>query len=79
MKETLLNGWHPMRWLRLILGLIAAYQGIVMHDGLSGAIAAFLLFQAASNTGCGGAGACMTMPSKKESHTGDVIEFEEIK
>lgn len=78
MKETLLNGWHPMRWFRLVLGLVAAYQGVVMHDGLSGAIAAFLLVQAVTNTGCGG-GACMTPPVKKATLSTDEVEFEEIK
>lgn len=78
-KQTLLSNWHFMRWLRLGLGMFVAYQAVVAHDALAGFIAAFLLFQAVSNTGCGGVGGCaVPTPSKKSSAVEDV-EFEEVK
>ena len=57
-KQTLFTGWHFMRWLRLGIGIFIAIQAIQMQDPLSGFIAAFFLFQAATNTGCCGAGGC---------------------
>ncbi len=79
MRQTLLTGWHFMRWFRLGLGLALAIQAIRMHDAISGFIAVLFLYQAASNTGCCGSNGC-ALPVKKQSEapTQD-IEFEELK
>lgn len=74
--QTLLTGWHFMRWLRLGLGIFIAIQAIQNHDTLSGFIAAFFLFQAATNTGCCGSNGC-AVPIKKTNI--EEIEFEEVK
>ncbi len=79
-KETILTGWHFMRWLRLGMGLYAATVAFQLHDPLSGFIAAIFLFQAVTNTGCCGANGC-AVPTSSKRNTGKVedIEFEELK
>lgn len=79
-KETILTGWHLMRWLRLGMGLYAATVAFQLHDPLSGFIAAIFLFQAISNTCCCGANGCAVPTSTKRS-TREIenVEFEEIK
>lgn len=78
-RQTLLSNWHFMRWLRLGLGSFVGYQSIMAHDPLAGFIAAFLLFQAVSNTGCGGVGGCAVPSSAKKNSTVEDVEFEEVK
>lgn len=78
-KETLLTNWHFMRWLRLGMGLYAAVVALQLHDPLSGFIAALFLFQAATNTGCCGAGGCAVPSSKRSSAEEKEIDFEEVK
>lgn len=53
MKQLLLTNWHAMRWIRLIAGLFLMQQAIQFHEILLGFMAAFFLFQAIFNTGCG--------------------------
>lgn len=60
MKELLLTGWHPMRWLRLGLSIAFIANGIYAADKIIIAMGGFLLFQAAFNTGCCGTAACNT-------------------
>jgi hypothetical protein len=78
-KQTLLTGWHFMRWLRLGLGLFIAIQAVKTHDTISGFIAAFFLFQAVTNTGCCGANSCTMPTTKKDNDTIEDVEFIEIK
>ena len=33
-KQTLFSGWHFMRWLRLIVGIIFIVQAVQVHDSL---------------------------------------------
>jgi hypothetical protein len=77
--HSLLNNWHFMRGLRLVLGLFVGYQAYAAHDAFAGIIAALFLFQALTNTGCCGAGGC-TVPIKKsvESST-EAFSYEEVK
>ena len=78
-KTILFTGWNFVRWLRLGLGLFIAIQSIRTHDTFSGFIAAFLLFQALSNTGCCGANGC-TVPTTRSNQDGIAdVGFEEIK
>ena len=78
-KQTLFTGWHLMRWLRLGLGVFISVQAIQNHDPLSGILAAFFLFQAATNTGCCGANGCAVPVSKDTSEKTVDVEFEEVK
>lgn len=63
--QAILSGWNFMRWLRLGLGILIAAQAYQMHDSLSGLLAGFFIFQAVTNTGCGGGGACAIPENKK--------------
>jgi hypothetical protein len=53
MKQVLFTNWHAMRWIRLVIGLFFIQQAIQFHEFLFGVMAAFFLFQAVFNTGCG--------------------------
>lgn len=79
LTKTLFTNWHFMRWLRLGLGLFIAFQAIQHHDSLSGFFAAFLLFQAVTNTGCCGAGGCSVPASKAPTGKVQDVEFEKVK
>jgi hypothetical protein len=76
--ETLLTGWHFMRWLRLGLGLMIAFQAVEMHDVWLGLMAVFFLFQAVTNTGCCGASGC-AVPTKTTDGKVEDVTYEEIK
>ena len=60
--QELLSGlstnWHFLRWLRAGLGLFLTWQTIQRPDIFTGVVAAFFLFQAFTNTGCGGTSGC---------------------
>ena len=66
-KQMLVSNWNFMRVLRLVIGVFIAGQAIKTQDVFSGLIAAFLLFQAVTNTGCCGAQGCSTPYSKNDS------------
>jgi predicted small secreted protein len=78
-KQTLLSGWNTMRLIRLVLGIFIAYQAVTLHDSMAGLIAALLLFQALSNTGCCGTQGCAAPIRKAGNPINEEIEFEEIK
>ena len=78
-KETILTGWHFMRWLRLIFGVFFIVQSIQMHDVLIGIIAGFFLLTAVANVGCCGAQGCATPTKKDTKDSMEEISFEEIK
>lgn len=78
-KYTLFYNWHFARVLRLALGAFVAYQAIVMHDAFSGLLAIFLLFQAATNTGCCGAQGCAPVNPKNNQNKTEDISYQEIK
>lgn len=78
-KQTLFQNWNFMRLLRLGLGIYIAVQAIETLSLFSGVVAAFLIFQAVTNTGCCGSNGCV-MPTKKgNSDKTEEIKFEEIK
>ena len=59
-----------MRWLRLVLGLIALGQSIIQRDVTLGVIGGFLMLTAIANIGCCGSRGCAvnyTNNNKKES------------
>jgi len=78
-KETLLTGWHFMRFLRLGLGVYIAIQAIETHSLLSGIVALFFMFQAITNTGCCGTNGCAVPMKKNNSDKIEEVEYEEIK
>lgn len=52
MKKILFTNWHPMRWIRLAIGIFFIQQAFQYELFLLGFVAAFFLFQAVFNTGC---------------------------
>ncbi|MGN6601332.1 MAG: hypothetical protein ACTHK8_02720 [Ginsengibacter sp.] len=78
-RETLFSNWNFMRWLRLVLGIIAGIQAIQFHDTLLGFLSAFLLFQSLTNTGCCGAGGCSVPRQRQEPTKTEDTTYEEVK
>lgn len=78
-KETILQNWNFMRWLRLALGIYIAVQAVETLSIFSGVVAAFFIFQAITNTGCCGSDGCAVPAKKNNSHKTEEVEFEEIK
>ena len=64
-RYVLLTNWTFMRVLRLMMGLVIAYQAFSSQIGLMGLLAAFFIFQALSNTGCCGSSGCAVLPPNK--------------
>jgi hypothetical protein len=77
--EVLLKNWHFVRWLRLVLGLFLICQSFQSKDQIMGFFGAFLLFQAATNTGFGPSGCTPTFTNDKEVDVSKEPEFEVIK
>jgi hypothetical protein len=65
-KQQLLSGWNVIRWIRLIFGIAILIQAVEIGQPLIGIVAAILLFQAISNTGCCGKNGCSIPTRKKE-------------
>ena len=78
-KETILQNWNFMRFLRLGLGIYIAYQAVETLSIFSGMVAVFFIFQAITNTGCCGSNGCAVPTKKSNSPKTEEVEFEEIK
>jgi len=68
-KQILLTNWNFMRFLRLGLGIMLAFQAIEMRDYLSGILAVFFFYQAATNTGCCGTNQCEVRPNNTKENS----------
>ncbi len=79
LKNTILTGWNLIRWLRLIIGSVIAYQAFATQNGLLGLLAGIFIFQALSNAACCGTSTCNTTPEKQRFGKTEDVEFEEIK
>lgn len=79
LRKTIFNGWNFMRWLRLVMGLIFAYQAFQLQNGPLGILAGLFIFQVLANAACCGAVACDTTLRKENSGKTMDVEFEEIK
>lgn len=79
MKETLLSGWHFMRFLRLGMGSLMAIQFFQTSDKLVGVIGLLLLYQALFNKACCGANGCASNTKNTTKDHIEDINFEEIK
>ena len=78
-KETILQNWNFMRFLRLGLGIYIAVQAVETLSIFSGIVAAFFIFQAVTNTGCCGSNGCAVPTKKSNSDKTEEVTFEEIK
>jgi len=77
--QTLLSDWNFMRFIRLALGFYIGFQAFETQSIISGLLAAFLLYQAITNTGCCGANACAIPTKKNNTDKTEEVEFEEVK
>ncbi|PQJ12007.1 hypothetical protein CJD36_009465 [Flavipsychrobacter stenotrophus] len=81
-KESLLTNWSLIRIVRLAIGIWMVGMGIQSKDWAVGLFGGFFLYQAVTNTGCCGSGACYTPPRgrkfNREEPTKE-IEYEEVK
>ncbi|MHB1177684.1 MAG: hypothetical protein ACYCZO_05065 [Daejeonella sp.] len=73
LRERIFTNWSLMRWVRLVMGAVIAFQAIQLQDVLFGILSIFFIFQALSNTGCCGAAGCNVDPRaeniEKADHT----------
>ncbi len=77
-KLTLFTQWSLIRWIRLAAGIFLGVQSVQMHDIIPGFVAAILLFQAFTNTGCCGVSGCAVPVSVKKSTDIQEVEYEEV-
>ena len=81
-KESLLTNWSLIRIVRLALGIWMIGWSIQAKDWAMGLFGGFFLYQAVTNTGCCGSGACYTPPRGRRTTTAEAtkeIEYEEVK
>lgn len=79
MLKVILQGWHLMRIVRLVLGLIILVQGILMHDTIYGMMGAFLTFMAIVNVGCCGPAGCnIPLQGNQDKKSNTAIHYEEV-
>jgi hypothetical protein len=76
--QTLLSNWNFMRFIRLGLGVYIGIQAFETQSVLSGLLAAFLLYQVVTNTGCCAANGCAKPTNKNNGDTIEDVEYEEI-
>jgi hypothetical protein len=83
LKNRFITGWSLMRFIRLALALIIIIQAVTSSEILFAVLGGFLLFQAAFNYGCCGAGGCdinhNSSDSKSVGTKEEVITFKEVK
>lgn len=72
------TGFNWIRFVRLLAGGVALYQGIVSYNTILGAIGVLLLIQGIFNMGCPG---LTCGPSYKQTtlSNAEEIKFEEVK
>lgn len=79
LRKTIFTNWNFMRWLRLAVGLLVAYQAFELQNGLLGLLAGLFIFQALANAACCGISSCNTVWGKHNFGKTEDVEFEEIK
>ena len=64
MKDTILQNWTIVRFLRLLIGIGIMVQAVVLHDLLLGAAGLLFGGMALLNAGCCGTAVCAA-PARK--------------
>lgn len=77
-SQTLLTDWNFMRFVRLGLGVYIGIQAYQTQSIISALLAAFLLYQVITNTGCCGTNGYAIPTKKNNTDTTEDVEFEEI-
>lgn len=68
LKIKLLQNWHAMRIIRLVLGAIAIAEFVPTKDWLFLMVGSVFLLQGIFNVGCNGAGACEWSPKNGQKN-----------
>lgn len=83
LKNRFITGWSLARFIKLALALAIIVQAIISSEILFAVLGALLLFQAAFNYGCCGAGGCDISYNNRSNPssgtTGEVTTFKEVK
>lgn len=74
----MLTTFNWVRWIRLVAGAVAFYQGIVSYSVILGGIGVLLLIQGIFNMGCPGF-TCSQPYKKTNLSNSEEIKFEEVK
>jgi hypothetical protein len=69
MKQRIITNWNLVRFLRLVIGLAAAIQGILQREVVVTIAGLFLFSTAIFNYGCCGSGGCSVSYPSKENKT----------
>jgi hypothetical protein len=78
--SRVLTGWHPMRWVQLVLAAVFLTNGVMRGEGIALAAAAFFGIQALFNVGCCAMGSCATGAAPRTPHkVNEDISYEEVK
>jgi hypothetical protein len=81
--KTLTTHWDLLRIIRLLMGLAVLASAFVDRQPWLGAAGLLLLFQAATNTGCGASGCGLpARPAQQTDHLSkeeEKITYEEVR
>lgn len=79
MWQVIKSNWNFMRILRLLVGIIALWQAILMKDYLLGAAGIMLMGMSVFNIGCCGANGCSTnVPRSGPAEAQKEITYETV-
>jgi len=77
MKQTILNDWNFVRWVRLVMGIAIIVQAVVVKDIMFSVIGIALAGMAVFNIGCCGAGNCYTAVKNNADPVKEIV-YEEV-
>jgi uncharacterized membrane protein len=70
MRNRILSGWHFMRVLRLVAGVLVAVQGLLTHEWIIVIAGGLFALMSLFNTGCCGPCGCRVPPfAKRKTET----------
>ena len=75
--KTILQGWHFMRTLKLIIAIAIVVQGISSRDTVTIVLGVLFGGMAVANIGCCGVGGCAVDQGSTNNKAEDV-EYEEV-
>lgn len=78
-RKIIFSNWNFMRWFRLAIGIIVAFQSYELQNGLMGLLAGLFIFQALANTGCCGSTGCSVETNRKNTHKPVNTDLENVK
>jgi len=77
MKDTILQNWTIVRFIRLLIGIGIIVQAVVLQDLLLGAAGLLFGGMALFNAGCCGTAACAA-PARKPGKSINETSYEEV-